>query len=118
MICRVKKEQHEKDADDDRDKVVMEKKKEKKRNEQSHEKNRSHVSLFVCVCVDVTVCIWIGMICVCTYEGAKTVRGPGLGGSANNTSRWAVCKAPTNVVKPLEMAVVGISSVGRSSILS
>merc|ERR1712238_72697 len=46
------------------------------------------------------------------FEGAKTVNGPELGGSDNNTSRSAACKAVTNVVKPKLLAVVGISSVG------
>merc|ERR1712238_83824 len=47
-----------------------------------------------------------------SFEGAKTVSGPGLGGSDNNSTMLAACKAATNVVKPKLLAVVGISSVG------
>ena len=72
--------------------------------------------LLRCVCIQACMCAYIYMYC--TYDGAKTVRGPGLGGSDKNAMVLAAVVAATNVVKPNASAVVGISIVGTGGKLS
>ena len=72
--------------------------------------------LLLCVCIQTYICAYIYLYC--TYDGAKTVRGPGLGGSDINAMVLAAVVAATNVVKPNASAVVGISIVGTGGKLS